>query len=44
MGPAERPVKNINDTWELVEVTLQAVCGPGDDPAPVVTIMLLDED
>ena len=44
MGPAERPVKNIDDTWKLVEVTLQAVCGPGDDPAPVVTIMLLDED
>lgn len=25
-------------------VTLKAVCGPGDDPAPVITIMLPDED
>ena len=25
-------------------VTLKAVCGPGDDPAPVVTIMLTSED
>lgn len=25
-------------------VTLKAVCGPGDDPAPVVTIMLPNED
>lgn len=27
---------------DLVE--LKAVCGPGDDPAPVVTIMLPEED
>ena len=26
------------------KVTLQAVCGPGDDPAPVITLMLTDED
>jgi hypothetical protein len=44
VGPAERPVKNIDDTWKLVEVTLQAVCGPGDDPAPVITVMLMGED
>lgn len=25
-------------------VTLKAVCGPGDDPKPVITIMLPDED
>jgi hypothetical protein len=25
-------------------VTLKAVCGPGDTPEPVITIMLLDED
>jgi hypothetical protein len=25
-------------------VTLKAVCGPGDDGEPVVTIMLPDED
>jgi len=31
VGPVERPVKNIDDTWKLVEVTLHAVCGPGDD-------------
>ena len=42
--PAERPVKNIDDTWKLVEVTLHAVCGPGDDPAPVITLMLIGED
>ena len=44
VGPAERPVKNIGDIWKLVEVTLQAVCGPGDDPAPVITLMLMGED
>src|ERR1017187_7687916 len=43
VGPAERPVKTIVGSWHIVEVTLQAVCGPGDDPAPVVTIMLTDE-
>ena len=26
------------------EVELKCVCGPGDDPAPVLTIMLTDED
>lgn len=25
-------------------VTLKAICGPGDDPRPVITIMLPDED
>ena len=44
VGPAERPVKTIDGTWKLVEVTLQAVCGPGDDPAPVITLMLTAED
>jgi len=32
------------DSPEPREVTLKAVCGPGDDPAPVLTIMLEDED
>ena len=44
VAPAERAVKNMDDTWKLVEVTLQAVCGPGDDPAPVITVMLMGED
>jgi hypothetical protein len=35
VGSLERPVNTIDGTWKLVEVTLQAVCGPGDDPAPV---------
>lgn len=26
------------------EVQLKAICGPGDDPQPVITIMLPDED
>src|ERR1039458_4072088 len=26
VGPVERPVKTIDGTWKLVEVTLQAVC------------------
>ena len=26
------------------QVTLKAVCGPGDGAEPVITIMLLDED
>lgn len=26
------------------EVTLKAICGPGDTPEPVITIMLPDED
>ena len=43
VGPAERPVNNIDDTWKLAEVTLHAVCGPGDDSAPVITLMLTDE-
>jgi hypothetical protein len=29
---------------EPVEYTLKAVCGPGDDMAPVITIMLPEED
>ena len=28
----------------MEEVALRAVCGPGDDPAPVITIMAPDED
>ena len=27
-----------------VPIDLKAVCGPGDDGGPVLTIMLLDED
>ena len=26
------------------EVTLKAVCGPGDDRKPVITVMLPEED
>lgn len=26
------------------EVELKAICGPGDDPAPVITVMLPNED
>jgi hypothetical protein len=26
------------------EVTLKCICGPGDDPSPVLTIMLPEED
>jgi hypothetical protein len=44
VGPAERPVNNIDGTWKLIEVALQAVCGPGDDSAPVITLMLMGED
>ena len=29
---------------KLETVQLKAVCGPGDTPAPVITIMLPDED
>jgi hypothetical protein len=29
---------------ELETVQLRAVCGPGDTPEPVITIMLPDED
>ena len=35
-------VRNNNRRAELV--TLKAVCGPGDDAEPVITIMLPDED
>jgi len=35
----------MNETGvEPQEVTLKAVCGPGDDPAPVITIMRIEED
>ncbi|MCA8939359.1 MAG: hypothetical protein KDB07_06115 [Planctomycetes bacterium] len=33
-----------NDNSAPKEVTLKAICGPGDDPDPVITIMLPDED
>lgn len=33
-----------NDETEPKEVTLKAVCGPGDKLEPVITIMLPDED
>ena len=35
-------VRNDNRSPKLVE--LKAICGPGDDPAPVITVMLPDED
>lgn len=35
-------VRNDNRSPKLVE--LKAVCGPGDDPKPVITIMLPEED
>lgn len=35
-------VRNTNDAPE--EVTLKALCGPGDDAEPVITIMLPEED
>jgi len=33
-----------NDNRRPQEVTLKAVCGPGDDAEPVITVMLPDED
>jgi hypothetical protein len=33
-----------NDKRRPELVTLKAVCGPGDDAAPVLTVMLADED
>jgi hypothetical protein len=33
-----------NDNDRPKPVTLKAVCGPGDDTAPVLTVMLHDED
>jgi hypothetical protein len=44
VASGENPVEDYADNWRLTEVTLQAVCGPGDDPRPVITIMTLDED
>src|SRR5262245_24346626 len=35
-------VRNANGRPELV--TLKALCGPGDDAAPVLTVLLPDED
>lgn len=35
-------VRNDNSKPKLVK--LKAICGPGDDPRPVITIMLPDED
>jgi hypothetical protein len=37
-------VRNDNRPGVPPPVRLKAVCGPGDDAAPVVTIMLPDED
>jgi hypothetical protein len=37
-------VRNDNRERTPPLVTLKAICGPGDDPAPVITIMLPDED
>jgi hypothetical protein len=33
-----------NDNRRPKPVTLKAVCGPGDDAAPVLTVMLPEED
>jgi hypothetical protein len=33
-----------NDNRRPKLVTLKAVCGPGDDGEPVLTVMLLGED
>jgi hypothetical protein len=33
-----------NDAPRATQVTLKAVCGPGDELEPVITIMLPDED
>ena len=33
-----------NDRQGPKEVTLKAVCGPGDDRKPVITVMLPEED
>ena len=35
---------NNSNTWGAKTVELKAVCGPGDDGEPVITVMLLDED
>ena len=37
-------VRNDDTEGEPPLVTLKAVCGPGDDPSPCLTIMLPDED
>ena len=37
-------VRNDNRETTPPLVTLKAVCGPGDTPEPVITIMLPDED
>lgn len=37
-------VRNDNVEQEPPLVALKAVCGPGDDPSPCVTVMLPDED
>lgn len=41
-APPERGSDLARETHRLV--TLRAVCGPGDDPAPVITVMLPGED
>jgi hypothetical protein len=42
--PVAVHVRNDNRARTPPLVRLKAVCGPGDDAAPVVTIMLPDED
>jgi len=37
-------VRNDNRDRTPPPVTLKAICGPGDTPEPVITIMLPDED
>ncbi|WP_410173196.1 DUF6573 family protein [Klebsiella michiganensis] len=41
-APPPRGCGVTRETHRLV--TLRAVCGPGDDPRPVITIMMPDED
>lgn len=37
-------LKARNGRWVQRETALKAVCGPGDTPEPVLTVMLPDED
>lgn len=39
-----RVVPHDGNSSHPTEVALKALCGPGDDAAPVITIMLPDED
>jgi hypothetical protein len=44
VGPNEKQVRNVGlGDWKLMDVPLKAICGTGDDAAPVITVLLLDE-